>query len=36
MYITLAIIFLILFVPQIYYWAKGRQYRSLDMGSKFF
>ncbi len=36
MYIALAIIFLILFVPQFYYWAKGRQYKSLDMGSKFF
>ncbi len=36
MYIALAIIFLILFIPHIYYCIKSRQYRSFDVGSKFF
>lgn len=36
MYITPVIIFLILFVPQIYYWIKERHYKSFDVGTKFF
>lgn len=35
MYI-LFIILLILLIPQVYYWIKERQYRSLNMASKFF
>lgn len=34
--LILAIIFLILFVPQVYYAFKRKRYKSLDMASKFF
>ena len=32
----LFIILLILLIPQVYYWIKERQYKSLNMASKFF
>ena len=34
--LILAIIFLILFVPQVYYAFKRKRYKTLDMASKFF